>query len=231
MSKSGNVDTKGRFSQRPVIEKKRNHGVISCMNLILIWFAALVAVTYTWSLPWLATIGFSEKGATSISGFISNAHATGGMAVVSAIPLYTIVQYQSSIGSEVPYVTWLWITQRLFLLCYGAFLVCTVTWVPLIHSLVVGTFCVAFILHSFLVLKCVEPCLLGKIVLMFGCLAFISLLFVNGLWFWAMECVGFGAMVTFTPIEYLVRRRRSTQIQSIETNLSATLVSKEMTPK
>lgn len=51
---------------------------------------SLLGIIYVWSLPLLADIGFAQKNATSISGFIANPPATGGMAFVSFSPLVLI---------------------------------------------------------------------------------------------------------------------------------------------
>ena len=53
-------------------------------------YASLLIIPYIWSLPLLSDIGFAEKDATSISGFIANAHATGAFAALSFNPLIVI---------------------------------------------------------------------------------------------------------------------------------------------
>ena len=70
-------------------------------------------ILYIWSLPYLARIGFAEKGATSISEFIANAHATGALAALSFTPLTLMWEYQdirvvtvcTEKGKEVLYYT------------------------------------------------------------------------------------------------------------------------------
>ena len=93
------------------------------------------------------------------------------------------------------------------LLCYGAFLINTVTWRPVVHFVVVGLFCVGFLLHAVAVVRCVVRSWSATVCLGVGGLAFLSLLVAPGHWFWAAECVGLSAMMLFTPIELFVARR------------------------
>ena len=172
-----------------------NYPEISRLKLV----ASSIAIGYVWMLPVLATLGFAEKGGTSISEFIANPHATGAMAVSSFIPLNLVLEYQEYQIKTHQRGTW--ITLVMFLLSYGAFLICTVNYTPLIHSVVVALFGVCFIIHSMYIICYINPSHRGKIVLSIGILAFASLLLVNGMWFWMMECIGFSCMVLFTPVE------------------------------
>ena len=167
------------------------------------WVCCLLAVVYVWTLPLLATYGFAEKGADSISNFIANAHATGAMAVCSFAPLQLLVEYQDMVIENLQhtYPRWIKITQRMFLFFYGMFLICTSTYVPVLHTISVACFGISFILHSITILKKVQPSKICTLILMVGIIAFASLPFVPGMWFWALECVGFTAMVIFTPCE------------------------------
>lgn len=167
-----------------------------------------IGILYPWMLPSLAIWGFAERGSDSVSEYIANAHATGAMAVATAGPLYWIVRFQETfVSPETPHSRWLWTTQRLFLVCYGAFLINTVTWSPFVHFVVVGLFCVVFLLHAVAVVRCVVPSWSATVCLGVGGIAFVSLLFAPGQWFWAVECVGLSAMMLFTPIELFVARR------------------------
>ena len=55
---------------------------------------SLLGIIYVWSLPLLAEIGFAQRNATSISGFIANPPATGAMAFISFTPLVLMWEYQ-----------------------------------------------------------------------------------------------------------------------------------------
>ena len=173
------------------------------MNRWILGFGTLLAVVYPWSLPFLATLGFAEPSADSVSGYIANAHATGMMAAISGIPLYFIVRFQESIHDPTLFLI---ATQRVFLFGYAAFLVCTVTWAPTLHFVVVAAFCVAYVLHSAAVLQCYSSHA-GRACLTVGAAAEVCLLFVEGHAFWAVECVGFAALVLFTPLEAWAERR------------------------
>ena len=63
-------------------------------------YASLLIIPYIWSLPLLSDIGFAEKDATSISGFIANAHATGAFAALSFNPLILMWEYQMYLLSK-----------------------------------------------------------------------------------------------------------------------------------
>jgi hypothetical protein len=185
------------------------------------WIFTLMSVCYVWALPLLAMLGFSEPGSTSISGFIANAHATGAMAVISFVPINLIIEYQEfKIRShEKATRTTLW----MFLLSYGAFLICSVNFAPTIHSIVVACFGVCFILHNVYIIRYIEPSAVATSILLVGSGAFVSLLFVKGMWFWAMECVGFTCMVLFTPLE-LVQWKQPPLIQGTLEKSQVTLV-------
>jgi hypothetical protein len=64
------------------------------INLFKIVYS-LTGIAYVWSLPFLAKVGFAEKNATSISGFIANAPATGAMAALSFAPITLMWSYQN----------------------------------------------------------------------------------------------------------------------------------------
>ena len=185
------------------------------------WIFTLLSVCYVWTLPLLAAFGFSEPGSTSISGFIANAHATGAMAVISFVPINLIIEYQEfKINNhEKATRTTLW----MFLLSYGAFLICTVNFAPTVHSIVVACFGVCFILHNVYVIRYIEPSAVATSLLVVGSGAFVSLLFVKNMWFWAMECVGFTCMVLFTPVE-LFQYKKSVRAPYIQEKSQVTLV-------
>ena len=113
------------------------------------------------------------------------------------------MRFQERIPSPTLYLL---ATQRVFLFGYAAFLVCTVTWAPTLHYVVVAGFCVAYVLHSTAVLQCYST-YAGRVCLFVGAAAEVCMLFVEGHAFWAVECVGFSALVLFTPLEAWASRR------------------------
>lgn len=165
------------------------------------WFMTFLSVAFVWSLPLLASIGFAEINSTSISQYISNAHATGAMAVTSYIPLVIIQNYQKFFVNYVTESWFLKFSQVAFFIFYGSFLICTVTLNKYLHTIVVALFCISFIIHSIVLLAKVVNSRLSQIVLGIGILSFASLLFAEGNWFWFFECIGYTSMVFFTPIE------------------------------
>ena len=88
------------------------------------------------------------------------------------------------------------------------FLTCTVGYVPnIVHSGSVFIFGTSFLIHSGMVCRYIQPNVTTKITLGIGILAFISLIFVKNMWFWAMECVGLSSMWLFTPIDWILLSR------------------------
>ena len=164
-------------------------------------------ILYIWSLPYLARIGFAEKGATSISEFIANAHATGALAALSFTPLTLMWEYQdirvvtvcTEKGKEVLYYTL--VAYQWF---YGGFLVCTVNYVPMwLHTLTVVMFCITFVIHSVITMYYTNPTKYGQLELIVGILACACMPFSSGLGFWACECIGYSMIMLFTPTEIL----------------------------
>ena len=164
-------------------------------------------ILYIWSLPYLARIGFAEKGATSISEFIANAHATGALAALSFTPLTLMWEYQdirvvtvcTEKGKEVLYYTL--VAYQWF---YGGFLVCTVNYVPMwLHTLTVVMFCITFVIHSLVTMYYTNPTKYGQLELIIGILACVCMPFSSGLGFWACECIGYSMIMLFTPTEIL----------------------------
>lgn len=172
----------------------------------IIW--SLGVLLYVWLLPVLANIGFAEKDATSISGFIANAHATGALAALSFTPLCLMWEYQSYLLADSKYDNnklLLYYTLSFYQFFYGSFLVCTVTYVPeWLHTLTVVLFCTAFVLHSIMIMYLVPTSIVAKIDLIIGCIGAFCLIFVKELWYWFFECIGFTSMILFTPIEILI---------------------------
>lgn len=171
-------------------------------------FMSSIGIIYVWSLPFLSKIGFSESGSTSISQFISNPPATGAMAFVSFMPITLLWQYQDFIISKKnSFYKPLYYSLCLFQFFYGSFLVCTENYAPLwLHKITVVLFGLSYITHAGMILKYVEPCNIASTTLIIGIGSFISLIFVKGMWFWAMESLGFSALLLFTPIELYMRR-------------------------
>ena len=168
-------------------------------------YASLLIIPYIWSLPLLSNIGFAEKDATSISGFIANAHATGAFAALSFNPLILMWEYQMYLLSKKIYEKYkniLWITLTLYQFFYGSFLTCTVNYVPeWLHTTTVVLFSTAFVSHSCIIMCYFPPTRLGYIDLLIGITGCSCLIFAEGMWFWVFECIGFTSMILFTPIE------------------------------
>jgi hypothetical protein len=168
-------------------------------------YGSLLIIPYIWLLPFLSNIGFAEKDATTISGFIANAHATGALAALSFNPLILMWEYQMYVLSKKIYEKYkniLWSTLTLYQFFYGSFLTCTVNYVPeWLHTTTVVLFSTAFVSHSCIIMCYVPPTRLGYIDLLMGITGCSCLLFAKGMWFWAFECIGFTSMILFTPIE------------------------------
>ena len=180
-------------------------------------------------MPYLATIGFSEPGSTSISAFIANPRATGGMAAVSFMPFTLMWEYQDMIIAQSDnknnFII-LYYTLPMVQFFYGLFLTCTVGYVPMwVHSGTVFIFGTSFLAHSAGVCKSIQPNKITKITLGIGVCAFISLLFVKNMWFWAMECIGLTSMWLFTPIDLILLSKKKQTLPQI--SVSVALIDKE----
>ena len=177
-------------------------------------FFASSGIIYVWSLPLLSEYGFTQKGSTSISGFIANPPATGAMAAISFMPLTLMWEFQDSVlEKEVKNnirKKILTFTLSTFQFFYGSFLVCTETYVPLIlHQTTVTLFGLSFIFHSLMIINSVKVNTCTKILLNIGICAFGCLLFAQGMWFWAFECIGFSSMLLYTPVLWYTYKQPS----------------------
>ena len=147
--------------------------------------SSLSVLLYIWLLPVLANIGFAEKDATTISGFIANAHATGVLAALYFTPLCLMWEYQSYLLTDSKYdknKLLLYYTLSFYQFFYGSFLVCTVTYVPeWLHTLTVVLFCIASVLHSIMIMYLVPTSIIAKLDLIIGCISAFCLIFVKGL--------------------------------------------------
>ena len=188
----------------------------NCCKIIL----STIGIIYVWSLPLLSNLGFSEKNSTSISEFIANPPATGAMAAISFMPLCLMWEYQDFIISKIKKNIGkfqLNISLTIFQIFYGSFLTCTVHYVPnQVHTTVVILFGLSFLYHSYLVNKFIQPNKITLCILIIGILSFASLLIVKGMWFWAMECVGFSSMLLFTPIDWFLLKKDNENILYFE---------------
>jgi hypothetical protein len=162
-------------------------------------------IIYVWCLPLLSYYHFAEPNATSISGFIANPPATGAMAAFSFMPLTLMWEYQDNVLTN--YITnkvtenVLFISLSSYQLFYGCFLVCTENYVPLwLHQTTVSLFGISFVIHALLIICTISTSKLANIILGIGILSFISLLYVDGMWFWACECTAYSSMILYTPI-------------------------------
>lgn len=164
------------------------------------------SIIYVWSLPLLAYCGFAEKGSESISAFIANPPATGAMAAVSFIPLTLMWEYQDDVlRNKIKDATiqkLLYSSLSVFEFCYGAFLVCTENYAPpWLHTTTVVLFGSSFAIHGIVTIRTIDTSKCAKATLLIGIISFISLLFVKGMWFWAVECIGITSMMMYTPIQ------------------------------
>ena len=161
-------------------------------------------IFYVWSLPLLSYYGFAEPDSTSISKFISNPPATGAMAAVSFMPLTLMWEYQDAVlnGRGTKFIRGLlYSSLTTFQIFYGGFLICTESYVPLwLHQTMVTSFGVSFIVHGMIIICGMSTSVYANIILNIGILAFASLLYARGMWFWACECIGLTSMFLFTPI-------------------------------
>lgn len=172
------------------------------------FYLSFTAIIYIWSLPLLSQIGFAEKGATSISQFICNPQATGGLAAVSFIPLILMNEYQDMYINENN--IFLNRTLLFFEIMFGVFLCCPVNYAPeLLHQLCVACFGISFILHSYYILYYIQFSKIAKLLLYIADLSFIFLLCLDSsnIIYWFVECISFSCMLLFTPLDwYLILR-------------------------
>ena len=166
-------------------------------------YLSFVGIIYVWILPYLSKIGFAEKNATTISGFIANPQATGAMASVSFLPILLINEYQDLYIKENKDM--LNKTLLFFEISYGIFLSFPVTYVSVeIHALSVICFGLSYLIHSYFILYHIEFNKITKIILGIGSSCFVLLLALNSnhIIYWFVECICFTCMLLFTPIDY-----------------------------
>jgi hypothetical protein len=171
-------------------------------------FMSTCGIIYVWCLPLLALCGFSQPGSHSISAFIANPPATGAMAAVSFMPLTLMWEFQDSIIEthleKNKIKKKLYRTLSIFQFFYGCFLTCTETYAPgWLHATTVVLFGSSFAYHGIMTINSIQSTnVYANSVLFVGILSFLSLLFVKGMWFWAMECLGFTSMLLYTPMQW-----------------------------
>ena len=170
-------------------------------------FMSTCGIIYVWSLPLLALCGFSQPGSHSISAFIANPPATGAMAAVSFMPLTLMWEFQDSIIEthleKNKIKKKLYRSLSIFQFFYGSFLTCTETYAPgWLHATTVVLFGSSFAYHGIMTITSIQSNVYANSILFVGILSFLSLLFVNGMWFWAMECLGFTSMLLYTPMQW-----------------------------
>ena len=135
-------------------------------------------ILYIWLLPVLSKTGFSEKDATTISGFIANAHATGALAALSFTPLCLMWEYQAFLLSKKKYMDMLYYSLSAYQFFYGSFLVCTVNYVPeWLHTTTVVLFSTAFVGHSCIIMYYTPPTTIGKLDLTIGIIGCVFICF------------------------------------------------------
>eukprot|EP00927_Polykrikos_kofoidii_P052238 TRINITY_DN46011_c0_g1_i1.p1 TRINITY_DN46011_c0_g1~~TRINITY_DN46011_c0_g1_i1.p1 ORF type:complete len:240 (+),score=9.36 TRINITY_DN46011_c0_g1_i1:41-760(+) len=120
--------------------------------------ACTLPVVYVWSLPFLATVGFAHtcKGyprcknvGASVSSFICNTKATGALAFSFFYPCMLCWMNARAVRHQ----GWVSLTLGLFQACFGAFLMCPVEEVPVLHGIAVVSFCVMALLHYWVLLR------------------------------------------------------------------------------
>ena len=219
--------------------------------MILVVLSAVIPIAYVFSLPLLAKKKFAEPlcegeakekrknpgcsvTGASVSGYISNAHATGGMAATffpAQMLMWVNAMFkQYSLGSMV--------SLAVFQVGFSGFLMCNVTWKRTMHYIAVFVFCIAGAVHFSTLLPARQArevvytrwpliLLLGVgISALTGVMTLCMFSFVqpNSLdeWpmlFWQTECIGLSAFVLYVPLLMLLRRR--SEIDSMLKDLSA----------
>lgn len=177
------------------------------LNKIII---SLVILLYIWTMPFLSKIGFCVKNEHSISGYIANAPATGAMAVLSYCPLNLMKEFQlfKVLNLQKKMAEVLDLSLTIFQLSYGLFLICTFHYVPnWLHFFTVFTFCLSFLVHTFLSLKYLQYSDITMFILYIGCgsLLFMPYCLKHEKYLWFVECIGLTCMFSFTPIEMLIQ--------------------------
>lgn len=172
-------------------------------------YLSFTGIIYVWSLPSLSKIGFTEKNATTISGFICNPQATGAMASLSFLPFILMNEYQYIYIDKKD--TILNKTLLLFEISYGMFLSFPVTYVSIqIHEVSVICFSLSFIIHSYFILYDIQFNKITKVLLSIGsiCFMLLSVLNPNHLTYWFVECICFTCMILFTPLDWYLFSRK-----------------------
>lgn len=175
---------------------------------LLRWFLTFISILFVWSLPILGELGFAESSGNSISDYIANPHATGAMAFISFIPLLTICEYQdyylnSKVTGVLQQIVLYW-SLRMFVFFYGMFIIITVNYNQTLHSMAVVLFGISFIIHGILSMLHITKSYISIFTISVGIVSFISLQFIGqNILYWCVECIGFTAMVLFTPIEIM----------------------------
>ena len=171
------------------------------------WAFDAAAAVYPWTLPVLADLGFANPGETThtISDYIDAGPPAALMVLLSLVPMYRFVAFGRS-REDVSAVARraLTATQWLFLGSYVVFLVCTPSLNYGLHVAAVTTFTLAFLTHALLICAYVAPSTAGLALLFAASAATASMVLTverTGYAFWVCECVGFSAMVLFTPVE------------------------------
>jgi hypothetical protein len=173
--------------------------------MLYIW--TLLAVLYIWLLPLLA--GFAVEDAHSISGFIETPGATGAMAVAVAAPFVNMLRFEQTLPTGRSRT----LSMALFFAGFGGFLVFNVSDYAFAHYTSVLIFATSFCAHAVLRLRDVKSSA-ARALLIVGFTAFVTMAVmvaasVTSLAFWATECVGFSALLLFTPVEQRASRETS----------------------
>ena len=187
----------------------------------------MIGVLYPWLLRVLGPfVGGSSGDDVSISGYITEASATGGFAVAVACPLLLMfvfdeherlrVRGRGAKLCSVP-ISAAWanairrFTFYLFVTGFAVFLMAPVDKYGGVHEAAVGVFGIGFSLHAAVLLQIRDaPHLLVTVVLWIGICALTGMAVItfsgvdSGWLFYYTECAGFTTMLCFTPlmIEY-----------------------------
>lgn len=162
---------------------------------------------------------------TTISKYISNAHATGAMAAVF-FPAQMLLWYNTLMHQfRTPVV----LSLLLFQIGFSAFLACNVTWKPHLHTIFVNIFALAGIVHFVTLLPQAKMLYIHwplMISMALGAASFAGMILLSTFHkqiqkkrpniysripsiYWALEVCGLAAMVTYVPLLMLLRDKRT----------------------
>ena len=189
---------------------QRRKALVGIRVLALVSF--VLPIMYTWSLPALASVGFAvpfdpaKFPRPSISAYMSNARATGAMAVVM-VPTFVMMWINLF---NTYYTTIILVSLVLFQLGFSIMVICTVSWNLTMHKSGVFMMCVGAFLYCFSMLEKPQQHIIQTLLLAVGILCFGIMLVVAALnlhklagferYFYFAEVIGLTAIVAYVPI-------------------------------